>query len=78
MFHGIAYRERPGFPKISSGVYAINPQSKLILHMYDDRGLDIIATNIETLRPLFEGFNEWILDNQRHRIEFRFDKNSLQ
>jgi len=40
--------------------------------MYDDRGLDIIATDIDSLRPLFENFGDWILENQRHRIEFRF------
>jgi hypothetical protein len=40
--------------------------------MYDDRGLDIIAAEIDVLRPLFESFGDWILENQRHRIEFRF------
>jgi hypothetical protein len=40
--------------------------------MYDDRGLDIIATELNTLRPLFESFGDWVLDNQRHRITLRF------
>jgi Domain of unknown function (DUF3885) len=40
--------------------------------MYDDRGLDIIAAELNTLRPLFESFGDWILENQRHRIAFRF------
>jgi hypothetical protein len=45
------------------------------MHMYDDRGLDIIATNASTLLPLYERFADWILDNQRQKIDFRF-KNS--
>jgi hypothetical protein len=40
--------------------------------MYDDRGLDIIAAELNTLRPLFESFVDWVLDNQRHRVAFRF------
>jgi hypothetical protein len=76
MFQAIANGEQPGDPKISSKVYVIDPRSKTIMHMYDDRGLDIIATKLKTLRPVYEGFSDWILDNQRHRIEFRFKTNS--
>jgi hypothetical protein len=72
MFQAIANREQDGMPKVSSGVFVIDPRSKIIMHMYDDRGLDIIATELKTLRPLFESFGDWVLDNQRHRISFRF------
>ena len=75
MFQAIANREQEGYPKVASGVYVIDPRSKIIMHMYDDRGLDVIATDLNTLRPLFETFREWILDNQRHRIESRFKTN---
>jgi hypothetical protein len=72
MFQAIANRELGGIPKVSSGVFVIDPCSKVIMHMYDDRGLDIIAAELNTLRPLFESFGDWILENQRHRITFRF------
>lgn len=75
MFQAIANREQPGSPKVRSGVYVIEPSKRVIMHMYDDRGLDVIATELDTLRPLFETFNEWVLDNQRHRVEFRFRSN---
>jgi hypothetical protein len=78
MFQAIANREQDGVPKVSSGVFVIDPRSKVIMHMYDDRGLDLIATKLNTLRPLFESFTEWILDNQRHRIESRFRTNSQE
>jgi len=78
MFQAIANREQPGDPKVNSGVFVIEPRSKIIMHMYDDRGLDVIAAEIDTLRPMFESFNDWILDNQRHRIEFRFRANSRE
>jgi hypothetical protein len=44
----------------------------VIMHMYDDRGLDMIAAELNILRPLYEIFSDWILENQRHRIAFRF------
>ncbi|HEY2468544.1 MAG TPA: DUF3885 domain-containing protein [Terracidiphilus sp.] len=73
MFKGIANREQKGSPKISSGVYAIQPSTKIIMQMYDDRGLDVIAVDVDQIRPLFQCFRDWILDNQRHRIESRFN-----
>lgn len=72
MFQAIANREQDALPKVSSGVFVIDPRSKVIMHMYDDRGLDIIAAELNTLRPLFESFGDWVLDNQRHRVAFRF------
>ena len=72
MFQGIANREQEGAPKISSGVFAIAADSKVIVHMYDDRGLDIVAAELNTLRSIYEAFDGWVLDNQRHRIAFRF------
>jgi hypothetical protein len=50
-------------------IYFININKKLIFHMYDDRGLDIIATDKETLRPIYEKHNEWILDYDREKID---------
>lgn len=77
MFQGIANREQPGNPKIESAVYVISPGKKTILHMYNDRGLDVIASQLSTLRPVFNKSSEWILDNQRHRIDFRFSSFAL-
>lgn len=72
MFQAIANRERGGVPAIGSGVFVIEPRVEIIMHMYDDRGLDVIATNIDTLRPLYKKFKEWVLEDQRHRVAFRF------
>jgi Domain of unknown function (DUF3885) len=78
MFQGIANREQGGAPRVLSGVYVIAPHAKVILHMYDDRGLDILAFELETLRPLYESFSDWILEDQRHRIKLRFGNTSNQ
>jgi hypothetical protein len=72
MFQGIAHRERPGIPKVASAVYVLDENSKLIMHMYDDRGLDVIAHAPSTLLPIYDRFGDWILDNQRRKTSSRF------
>jgi Domain of unknown function (DUF3885) len=76
VFQAVANREQKGVPKISSGVYVIDPRARIVMHMYDDRGLDVIATELEVLRPTFEHFNAWILENCRYKIESRFKSGS--
>jgi hypothetical protein len=76
MFQACANADLGGTPSIAGRAYAIDHRTKIIMHMYDDRGLDVIAANASALLPVYDRFSDWILDNQRHRIEFRF-KNFL-
>jgi hypothetical protein len=50
-------------------IYFINVTKKLIYHLYDDRGCDVIAFDKETIRSLFEECNKWILEYDRDRID---------
>lgn len=56
----------------SKEVYFININKKLIFHMYDNRGLDLISTNRETLRHIYQKHNNWILDYDRENIDNQF------
>jgi hypothetical protein len=40
--------------------------------MYDDRGLDVIASGKDSIRGLYHDFNAWILDYDRPRIDEAF------
>ena len=74
VFEGIANADHARRrPAISSRVYFINPASNVILHMYDDRGLDVIARNKRTLNALYHAFNGWLLDYDRARMEQAFE-----
>jgi hypothetical protein len=53
-------------------IYFVNIDRKLIFHMYDDRGLDIIAADKETLRPIYERHNDLILNYDRSDIDKLF------
>ena len=56
-------------PSISEEVYLINIDKKLIFHIYDDRGLDILSTDTETLKELYSKFDKWILEFDREKIK---------
>lgn len=53
----------------SKEVYFINLSKKIIFNMYDDRGLDIIASDKEILKSLYEKYNDWVLDYDREKID---------
>ena len=50
-------------------VYFINTTKNIIFYNYDDRGLDIIANNPKTLKPLYHFYNDWILDYDKDKID---------
>ena len=53
-------------------IYFVNLTKKIIFHLYDDRGCDILAADKEDIRYLYEEFNEWILDFDRKRMDLLF------
>ncbi|MEW9109591.1 MAG: DUF3885 domain-containing protein [Cytobacillus gottheilii] len=56
-------------PKIFHYVYFINMTKKTIFHVYDDRGCDLLAASPQTIRGIYESYNEWILDYDREKID---------
>jgi len=57
----------------SKEVYFLNIGKKFIFHMYDDRGLDIIAKDKETLRSIYERHSDLILSYDREQIDKQFE-----
>ncbi len=60
-------------PLTGKEIYFVNIDKKLIFHMYDDRGLDIISAVKENLRPIYKKHNDWILDYDREQIDKQFE-----
>ncbi|GAB3825509.1 DUF3885 domain-containing protein [Hymenobacter jeollabukensis] len=59
-------------------IYLLNIDRKMIFHMYDDRGLDILATEIVALKPIYQRFNDWILEYDREEIDLRMSGSPAQ
>ena len=50
-------------------IYFINKNKNIIFNLYDDRGLDIIATQKADLENIYQKFNRWILEYDRKEID---------
>ncbi|NUJ16601.1 DUF3885 domain-containing protein [Bacillus glycinifermentans] len=59
-------------PGYDFDIYFLNASRKMVFHLYDDRGCDVIAARKEDLEPLYSRLNEWILDVDRDRIDRLF------
>ena len=53
-------------------IYVVDFDRGIALHVYDDRGMDLIAVDPSALRPIYEEFTDWLLDYDRPRIEAKF------
>jgi hypothetical protein len=61
LFQAIANQDHGSAPSVRGRVYILDPSAGLLLHMYDDRGLDVIATTASPLVVLREQFGDWVL-----------------
>lgn len=60
--------ETPVTPKAGWGVfhsYIADFNAGTVLHVYDDRGMDVAATTTDALRPIYQRFGGWLLDYDR-------------
>lgn len=53
-------------------VFFVNVTKNLIFYIYDDRGCEVIASDIETIRPIYEKYGDWLDDYYREEIDQRF------
>ncbi len=44
----------------------------IVLHMYDDRGMDLVASSREALQGIHDAYKPWILEYDRDRIGSTF------
>ncbi|MDN3652526.1 DUF3885 domain-containing protein [Thalassotalea ponticola] len=59
-------------PSSKGEVYFINHTRDIVLNLYDDRGMDVIALDKAVLMPLYLSHNQFILNYDRAIIEQTF------
>lgn len=69
---GIACHEMGEEPSVPQDVYFFSINKQAGFRIYDDRGCDIWANSIETLKPIYKNLNAWILDYNRSEIDEMF------
>jgi hypothetical protein len=62
---------RPAFYD-STEAYLVDVSNGLLLHVYDDRGMDVAATSNARLSGLFARHKDWLLDYDRPLMNSRF------
>ncbi|MCP2034843.1 hypothetical protein L1279_001830 [Planomicrobium sp. HSC-17F08] len=56
-------------PSIHHDVFFINIKNKTVFHVYDDRGCDLVASSSETIKGIYNKYNDWILGYDRNKID---------
>lgn len=67
LWHSIA-AEMPIWPSAPVRTFLIDPGQSVMLHVYDDRGMDVIADNSAKLYRLYSQFADYLLDYDRERM----------
>jgi len=66
-------REMPISPSARwPDVYFVDAGRGLVLHVYDDRGMDVSSVRADDLRGLYRKFGDWLLDYDRPRMDALF------
>ena len=67
LWHAVA-SEMPIYPSAPVVVFLIDPSTSVMMHIYDDRGMDVSAYDGATLHGLYSRFADWLLDYDRERM----------
>ncbi len=49
-------------PRVPALLSLVSVSRGVLLHPYDDRGMDVIGSSVDRLRPLYDEFRAWLLD----------------
>jgi Domain of unknown function (DUF3885) len=66
LWHVVA-SEMPIYPSAPVVAFLLDPSKSVMLHVYDDRGMDVIANDPAKLHGLYSDFADWLLDYDRER-----------
>lgn len=74
LFHDIVYTDfkEPHF--LASNVFFLSTKAEILYHLYDDRGLDVVATDKMTLQPIYQNYHSWLLDYDREEMKKYLNK----
>ena len=67
LWHAVAW-EMPIYPSSGVVTFLIDPDANTLLHVYDDRGMDLISDVPSRLYVIYMRFGDWLLDYDRDRM----------
>ncbi len=60
-------------PQSKCDLYLFDFETDILVHPYDDRGMDIIGSNRNLLKRTYDEFNEWLLECDRQQMMADFE-----
>lgn len=72
IMEAIANLEMDFEPFVTQRIFFIDPKTRHIFYMYDDRGCLIFSTETQSIEHLYIDYNKWLVDFDREAIERRF------
>jgi len=64
----------PISPKVPVVSFMTDFEAGVMLHVYDDRGMDVRALDRDAIEPLYRRFDHWLLDYDRPRMAAAFEQ----
>lgn len=58
---------------LTASVFWLCSENNTMFHIYDDRGADLVASDVSTLKEIYTDLNDWILHYDRERIDGIFN-----
>ncbi len=74
LFREIIKTDIGGYSILSSSVFLLDSKKSCVCHLYDDRGIDIIASSKETIYPIYKNYENWLIDREKTDELFMGDK----
>lgn len=71
LWSSLAY-EMPIEPKSPVVSYLLDLKRGILLHVYDDRGMEVVALAAAPLLPFYNKFDAWLLDYDREHMRATF------
>ena len=62
-----------GFRELSSALFFFDTKNHILFHPYDDRGADVVASDTEDIRFLYEDCKNWLLDYDMEHMKQIFE-----
>lgn len=65
--------EMPVEPKAAVVSYLLDPDAGVLLHVYDDRGMDLTGLSAQSVTSVYREFDRWLLEYDRDRMAAVFN-----
>ena len=72
MIWGTIAQELGVRPSLGFNLYIFDPDLRILMHPYDDRGMDILGPNRERMSEIYAKYYDWLLDYNIAELQDRY------